>query len=56
MTPMTMRVDLRSGSELAYARYSSFSIDSARRHYTIKVSGYSGTAGKEHVKADSDGR
>ncbi|XP_048849910.1 tenascin isoform X2 [Brienomyrus brachyistius] len=45
MVPMTMRVDLRSGSEAAYARYSSFSIDSARRHYAIKVSGYSGTAG-----------
>uniref|UniRef100_A0A3B3SQI0 Fibrinogen C-terminal domain-containing protein n=1 Tax=Paramormyrops kingsleyae TaxID=1676925 RepID=A0A3B3SQI0_9TELE len=45
MMPMTMRVDLRSESESAYARYSSFSIDSARRHYAIKVSGYSGTAG-----------
>ncbi|XP_049329094.1 tenascin-X-like [Astyanax mexicanus] len=45
MTPMSMRVDLRSGSESVYAAYSTFSVDTMKRHYTLRVSGYSGTAG-----------
>ncbi|XP_016392533.1 tenascin-R-like isoform X1 [Sinocyclocheilus rhinocerous] len=45
MSPMTLRVDLRAGDESVYAHYSSFSIDNAKKHYTIRVSGYSGTAG-----------
>ncbi|XP_064205039.1 tenascin-X-like isoform X5 [Anguilla rostrata] len=43
--PMAMRVDLRVGAELAFAQYSSFSVDTQRRYYAIRVSGYSGTAG-----------
>uniref|UniRef100_A0A8C0Y5G3 Tenascin XB n=1 Tax=Cyprinus carpio carpio TaxID=630221 RepID=A0A8C0Y5G3_CYPCA len=45
MSPMTLRVDLRAGDETVYAHYSSFSVDSVKKHYTIRVSGYSGTAG-----------
>ncbi|XP_056092486.1 tenascin [Rhinichthys klamathensis goyatoka] len=44
-SPVALRVDLRAGDEAVYARYSSFSVDSARKHFTIRVSGYSGTAG-----------
>ncbi|KAL6473451.1 hypothetical protein MHYP_G00170120 [Metynnis hypsauchen] len=44
-TPMTLRVDLRSGDQSVYALYSTFSVDSMKRRYTIRVSGYSGTAG-----------
>ncbi|XP_051728391.1 tenascin-X isoform X7 [Ctenopharyngodon idella] len=45
MSPMTLRIDLRAGDESVYARYSSFSVENAKKHYTIRVSGYSGTAG-----------
>ncbi|XP_051519109.1 tenascin-X [Myxocyprinus asiaticus] len=45
MNPMTLRVDLRAGDQSVYAHYSSFSVDSQKKHYTIRVSGYSGTAG-----------
>ncbi|KAK2887356.1 hypothetical protein QQF64_013523 [Cirrhinus molitorella] len=45
MSPMTLRVDLRAGDESVYARYSLFSVDNVKKHYTIRVSGYSGTAG-----------
>ncbi|XP_026876204.2 tenascin isoform X2 [Electrophorus electricus] len=45
ITPMTLRVDLRAGAEAAYAEYSSFSVDTAKKHYMLRVSGYSGTAG-----------
>ncbi|XP_016108002.1 tenascin-X-like [Sinocyclocheilus grahami] len=45
MSPMTLRVDLRAGDELVYAHYSSFTVDSVKKHYTVRVSGYSGTAG-----------
>ncbi|XP_048057024.1 tenascin isoform X1 [Megalobrama amblycephala] len=45
MSPMTLRIDLRAGGESVYARYSSFSVENAKKHYTIRVSGYSGTAG-----------
>lgn len=43
--PMELRVDLRAGSESAFARYSSFTIDTAKKHYTLRVAGYSGSAG-----------
>ncbi|XP_060771436.1 tenascin isoform X1 [Neoarius graeffei] len=45
MTPMNMRVDLRSGDESVYAHYSTFSVDTMKKHYMMRVSGYSGTAG-----------
>uniref|UniRef100_A0A671N8V6 Tenascin XB n=1 Tax=Sinocyclocheilus anshuiensis TaxID=1608454 RepID=A0A671N8V6_9TELE len=45
MSPMSLRVDLRAGDESVYAHYSSFSVDSVKKHYTVRVSGYSGTAG-----------
>ncbi|XP_067112422.1 tenascin [Osmerus mordax] len=43
MAPMTLRVDLRAGTEAVYAKYSSFSVE--KRKYVLRVSGYSGTAG-----------
>ncbi|XP_036821621.1 tenascin isoform X1 [Oncorhynchus mykiss] len=45
MGPVSLRVDLRSGNDTAYAHYSSFTIDSVDKHYAIEVSGYTGTAG-----------
>ncbi|XP_062872572.1 tenascin isoform X2 [Trichomycterus rosablanca] len=45
MTPMSMRVDLRLGGQSVYAHYSSFSIDNMKKHYLVRVSGYTGTAG-----------
>ncbi|XP_053092921.1 tenascin isoform X1 [Pangasianodon hypophthalmus] len=45
MTPMNLRVDLRSGDEAVYAHYSTFSLDTMKKHYMLRVSGYSGTAG-----------
>ncbi|XP_036411008.1 tenascin-X [Megalops cyprinoides] len=42
---MALRVDLHAGAESVYAHYSSFSVDTQRRHYALRVSGYSGTAG-----------
>lgn len=46
MGPVSLRVDLRSGNDTAYAHYSRFTIDSEDKHYAIQVSGYTGTAGK----------
>ncbi|XP_071326364.1 tenascin-N [Trachinotus anak] len=43
--PVSLRVDMRSGNDTAYAHYANFSIDSEERHYTLTVSGYTGTAG-----------
>ncbi|KAM3613814.1 uncharacterized protein V6R79_005409 [Siganus canaliculatus] len=43
--PVSLRVDMRSGNETAYAHYVNFSIDSADRNYALTVSGYTGTAG-----------
>ncbi|XP_070691887.1 tenascin-like [Pempheris klunzingeri] len=43
--PVSLRVDMRSGNDTAYAHYVNFSIDSAERHYTLTVSGYTGTSG-----------
>ncbi|KAM6967499.1 tenascin [Aplochiton taeniatus] len=42
---VSLRVDLQVGNDTAYAHYSNFTIDSEDRHYTIDVSGYTGTAG-----------
>ncbi|TRY65677.1 hypothetical protein DNTS_005530 [Danionella cerebrum] len=43
--PTELRVDLRDKEQAVYAQYSSFSIDSPKKHFTIRLSGYSGTAG-----------
>uniref|UniRef100_A0A8D3BYH4 Fibrinogen C-terminal domain-containing protein n=2 Tax=Scophthalmus maximus TaxID=52904 RepID=A0A8D3BYH4_SCOMX len=43
--PVSLRVDMQSGNDTAYAHYANFSIDSEERHYTLTVSGYTGTAG-----------
>lgn len=43
--PVSLRVDMRSGNDTAYAHYANFSIDSEERHYTLTISGYTGTAG-----------
>ncbi|KAG7335896.1 hypothetical protein KOW79_000589 [Hemibagrus wyckioides] len=45
MEPMSLRVDLRLGNDTAYAHYSNITVASEVNHYTIDVSGYSGTAG-----------
>ncbi|XP_070767964.1 tenascin-like [Enoplosus armatus] len=43
--PVSLRVDMRSGNDTAYAHYVNFSIDSVERHYTLTVSGFTGTTG-----------
>ncbi|XP_007570078.1 tenascin-like [Poecilia formosa] len=43
--PVSLRVDLESGNDTAYARYANFSVASEGRNYTLTVSGYTGTAG-----------
>ncbi|XP_076593478.1 uncharacterized protein tnxba [Chaetodon auriga] len=43
--PVSLRVDMRSGNDTAYAHYANFSIGSVERHYTLTLSGYTGTAG-----------
>lgn len=43
--PVSLRVDLQSGNDTAYARYTNFSVASEGRNYTLTVSGYTGTAG-----------
>ncbi|XP_068179859.1 tenascin-R [Antennarius striatus] len=43
--PVSLRVDMQSGNDTAYAYYANFSVDSVERHYTLTVSGYTGTAG-----------
>ncbi|XP_053368358.1 tenascin isoform X1 [Clarias gariepinus] len=53
MTPMSMRVDLRAGDESVYAHYSTFSVGTSRKHYMVRVSGYSGTAGDSMTYHDS---
>ncbi|KAL0962340.1 hypothetical protein UPYG_G00338830 [Umbra pygmaea] len=45
MVPMTLRVDLRAGDESVFAKYSTFTVDSLKKKFALKVSGYSGTAG-----------
>ncbi|XP_059423508.1 mucin-3A isoform X1 [Carassius carassius] len=44
-TPMSLRIDLRSGNDTAFAHYANFSISSETNHYEIELSGYFGTAG-----------
>ncbi|KAJ8354542.1 hypothetical protein SKAU_G00221090 [Synaphobranchus kaupii] len=44
LRPMALRVDLHAGAQ-SYAHYSFFYIDGQRKHYALRVSGYSGTAG-----------
>lgn len=43
--PVSLRVDLRSGNDTAYAHYTEFFIDSEEKHYGLTLSGYTGTAG-----------
>ncbi|XP_032374195.1 tenascin [Etheostoma spectabile] len=43
--PVSLRVDMRSGNNTAYAHYANFSIDSVEKYYTLTVSGFTGTAG-----------
>ncbi|XP_068592008.1 tenascin [Cebidichthys violaceus] len=43
--PVSLRVDMRSGNDTVYGHYSNFSVDSVERHYSLAVSGYTGTAG-----------
>lgn len=43
--PVSLRVDLQSGNDTAYAHYTNFSVASEERNYTLTVSGYTGTAG-----------
>ncbi|KAA0710737.1 Tenascin [Triplophysa tibetana] len=45
MSPTMLRVDLKAGDKSVYAQYSSFSVDSRKNSYALKISGYSGTAG-----------
>ncbi|XP_048010139.1 tenascin [Megalobrama amblycephala] len=45
LTPMTLRIDLRSGNDTAFAHYANFSVSSEANHYALELSGYSGTAG-----------
>ncbi|KAG7273244.1 hypothetical protein CRUP_001340 [Coryphaenoides rupestris] len=42
---MGMRVELRVENETAYAHYSNFTVDSEEHHYSVGLSGYTGTAG-----------
>ncbi|XP_055358934.1 tenascin-R-like isoform X2 [Betta splendens] len=43
--PVSLRVDMRSGNDTVYAHYANFSIETEKKHYTLTVSGFSGTAG-----------
>jgi len=43
---MSLRIDLRSGNDTAFAHYANFNVNSEANHYAIELSGYSGTAGK----------
>ncbi|XP_056331708.1 mucin-2 [Danio aesculapii] len=45
LAAMSLRIDLRSGNDTAFAHYANFSISSEANHYAIDLSGYSGTAG-----------
>uniref|UniRef100_A0A672LMW1 Tenascin XB n=1 Tax=Sinocyclocheilus grahami TaxID=75366 RepID=A0A672LMW1_SINGR len=44
-TPMSLRIDLRSGNDTAFAHYANFNVSSEANHYEIELSGYVGTAG-----------
>lgn len=54
--PVSLRVDMQSGNDTAYAHYANFSIDSEERHYTLTVSGYTGTAGGKQNQRSFIGR
>ncbi|XP_020793150.2 tenascin [Boleophthalmus pectinirostris] len=43
--PVSLRVDMRSGNDTAFAHYANFSIGPEERHFTLTLSGYSGNAG-----------
>ncbi|XP_034410202.1 tenascin [Cyclopterus lumpus] len=43
--PVSLRVDMQSGNDTTYAHYANFSVGPLERHYTLAVSGYTGTAG-----------
>ncbi|XP_051577428.1 tenascin isoform X2 [Myxocyprinus asiaticus] len=45
LAPMSLRIDLSSGNDTAYAYYANFNISSEANHYALELSGYSGTAG-----------
>lgn len=51
--PMSLRVDMCYGNETVYAHYANFSIDSKERHYTLTVSGYTGSAGEYFSEEDT---
>lgn len=51
--PMNLRVDMQYGNETVYAHYANFSIDSKERHYTLTVSGYTGSAGDNFSEEDT---
>ncbi|KAJ3598685.1 hypothetical protein NHX12_002190 [Muraenolepis orangiensis] len=42
---MGMRVELRAEEDTVYAHYTNFTVDSEEHHYSIMLSGYTGTAG-----------
>uniref|UniRef100_A0A673H3U7 Tenascin-like n=1 Tax=Sinocyclocheilus rhinocerous TaxID=307959 RepID=A0A673H3U7_9TELE len=44
-TPMSLRIDLRSANDTAFAHYANFNVSSEANHYEIELSGYFGTAG-----------
>ncbi|XP_016122727.1 mucin-3B-like [Sinocyclocheilus grahami] len=44
-TPMSLRIDLCSGNDTAFAHYANFKVSSEANHYVIELSGYFGTAG-----------
>jgi len=45
MGAVSLRVDMTSGLDSAYAHYANFTVDSEDHHYAIALSGYTGTAG-----------
>lgn len=45
--PVSLRVDMQSGNDSAYAHYANFAVDSEERQYSLSVSGYTGTAGEK---------
>lgn len=47
--PVSLRVDMTSGNDSAYAHYANFAVDSEDRQYSLTVSGYTGTAGEKSL-------
>ena len=55
--PQELRIDLEDfRRNKRYARYSTFTVDSATTQYRLTVSGYSGTAGSSGIIYSSGGR